>query len=66
MERLCLMQENVTTQDANFDDFASYVTKSLVPMRNYMDANHASTIARINYMISAQNDNQHHYARFYR
>ena len=31
-----------------------------------MHVNHAETIARINHIIIAQNDNHHHYARFYR
>lgn len=52
-------------QDANFEAFASYVTESLVSMRNEMDANHATTIARINHMIAFENDNHHYYARFY-
>lgn len=66
MERFCLMQEYMTTQDANFDAFASYVTESLVSMRNEMDMNPDAMIARINHMTSAQNDNHHHYDRFYR
>lgn len=56
----------MTAQDANFDAFASYVTESLVSMWNEMDVNHATTIAMINHMISAQNENHHHYAQFYR
>lgn len=55
----------MTAQDANFEAFASYVTKSLVPMCNEMDANHAATITRINYMISTHNENHYHYAQFY-
>lgn len=35
-------------------------------MRNEMDANHTAMIARINHMISAQNDNHHRYVRLYR
>lgn len=31
-----------------------------------MDANHVATIARINHMIAFENDNHHHYMRFYR
>lgn len=52
----------MTTQDANFEAFASYVTEKLVSMCNEMDVNHA---ARINHMISAQNENHYHYAQFY-
>lgn len=59
------MQEHVTTHDAHFDAFSSYVTKSLVSMRNEMDASHAATIGRINHVISAQNDNHNHNSRFY-
>lgn len=65
IERFHLMQERMTTQDANFGAFASYVTNSVVSMRNDMDANHAATIARINHMIMSENDNHHHYMRFY-
>lgn len=65
MERFLLMQEHMTTQDANFDAFSSYVTKSIVSIRNDMDVNPATTIARINHMIVFENDNHHHYMRFY-
>lgn len=60
------MQEHMTTQDANFKAFASYVTESLVLMRSNMDTNHADIIARIKHMIAYENDNHHHYMRFYR
>lgn len=66
MERFLLIQENMTTQDTNFASFSSYVTKTLVSMRNKMDSNHAATIARINHIISIQNENHYHYAQFYR
>lgn len=52
----------MTAQDANFEAFASYVTKSLVFMHNEMDANHGTTISRINHVISSQNKNRYHYA----
>lgn len=65
MERFRLMQEYMTSQDANFEVFVSYVTESLVSMQNDMDVNHASMISRINHMISAHNKNHHHHAQFY-
>lgn len=37
IEQFRLMQEHMTTQDANFEAFASYVTESLVSMRNDME-----------------------------
>lgn len=61
-----MMQEHMTTQDADFEAFASYVTKSLMSMRNEMNVNHVATISRINHMIAFENDNHHHYIRFYR
>ena len=30
-----------------------------------MNVNHAATIVRIDHMISDQNENHHHYAKFY-
>lgn len=66
MEWFHLMQEHMTTQDANFEAFASYVTESLVSMRNDMDVNHATTIFRRNHMIASENDNHHYYMSFYR
>lgn len=65
MERLRLMKEHMTTQDANFDAFASYVTRSLMSMRNDIYVNNPTIIARINHMIMFENDNHHHYMRFY-
>lgn len=56
------MQEHMTSHDANFDAFASYVTKSFVSMQDEMDANHAAMMARINHMISTHNENHHCYA----
>lgn len=66
MERLCLMQEHMTAQDSNFEAFSYYVTWSLMSMFNEMDANNATMIARINHMISSQNENHYHYAQLYR
>lgn len=66
MERFHLMQEHMTTQDGKFDICVSYVMESLMSMRNEMDVNHVTAIARINHMISTQNENHHHYAQFYR
>lgn len=37
MKQIRLMQKHMTTQDANFKAFASYVTESLVSLRNEMD-----------------------------
>lgn len=65
MERLFLIQEHMTVQDANFEAFTSCVTKSLVSILYEMDSNHAATISRINHMISVQNKNHYHYAQFY-
>lgn len=49
------MQKHMTTQDANFEAFDSFVAESLVSMRNNMDMNHAATISRINHMITSEN-----------
>lgn len=56
----------MTTPNANFEVFSSYVTESLVSMRNEIYVNYVATIARINHMIASENDNHHHYMRFYR
>lgn len=56
----------MTSHDAKFEAFSSYVMESLVSMHNEMDSNHAATIARINHMISGQNEYHYHYALFYR
>lgn len=61
IKQILLMQEHMTTQDVNFEAFASYVKDSLVSLRNEMDANHDATISRINHMIASQNENHHHY-----
>lgn len=66
MKQFLLMQEHMTLQDTNFEAFASYVTESLVSLRNEMHTNHATTISRINHMIVTQNENHRHYAQFYR
>lgn len=66
MEIFCLLQEHITTQDTNFKAFASYVTESLISMRNEINDNHTAIISMINHMISAQNVNHYHYAQFYR
>ncbi|CAI8585311.1 unnamed protein product [Vicia faba] len=65
-ERFRLLHKHMTTQDTNFEAFASYVSEKLLSERNEMDVNHASTNARINHMISSQNENHYHYAQFYR
>lgn len=47
MEQFCLMQEHMTTQDTNFEAFASFVIESLVSRSNDMNVNHIVTIDRI-------------------
>lgn len=59
------MHEHMSTRDANFEAFASYLTESLVSMRNAIDVNHVATISRINHMIVSENDNHHYYMKFY-
>lgn len=62
MERFCLIQEHMITQDTNFEAFDSYVIENLLSIRNDMDSNHVAIISRINHMISIQNENHYHYA----
>ncbi|CAI8589579.1 unnamed protein product [Vicia faba] len=64
-ERFLLIQEHMTTQDTNFEAFASYVTEKLLSMWNEMTSNPDAIISRINHMISIQDENHYHCAQFY-
>lgn len=56
MEQFCLMQQHMSTQDSNFEAFASYMTESLVSLQTDMNANHAAVLARINHLSSIQEE----------
>lgn len=60
------MHQHLSTQDANFEVFASYMTEALVSLRTDMNTNHEAIVARINHLISAHEDDSHHYGSFYR
>lgn len=60
------MQLHMSTQDFNFEVFASYVTKFLVSLWTDVNANHDDVLARINHLISAQEADFALYERFYR
>ena len=56
----------MSTQDSNFEAFSSYVPEALVSLHTDMNANHEAILARINHIISAHEDDSHHYESFYR
>lgn len=66
MKQFCLMHQHMSTQDSNFKDFAAYVTESLVSLRIYMNSNHDVIIAKIDHLISSQEEDYVYYERFYR
>lgn len=66
MEQLCLMQQHTSTQDSNFEAFASYVTEALVSLRTDMNVNHEVILAKINHIIYAHEDDSHQYECFYK
>lgn len=60
------MRQRLSTQDVNFEAFTSYVTEALVSLRTDINANHVAIMARINHLVSAYEDDSHHYESFYR
>lgn len=60
------MQQHMSTQDSKFEDFYSYVKKSLLSLRTDMNTNHVVILVKINHLISAQEEDSGHYERFYR
>lgn len=61
-----MMKLHLSTQDSNFEAFASYVIEALVSLRIDMNANHEVILAIINHIISGHEDDSHHYESFYR
>ena len=60
------MQQHLSTQDSNFEAFASYVTEALVSLRTDMNVNHEAILARINHIIYVHDDDSHWYESIYR
>lgn len=54
MEHFLMMHQHMSTQDSNFQAFASYVTESLVSLRIDMNVNHDADLGKINHLISSQ------------
>lgn len=60
------MQQFLSTQDAKFEAFTSYMIEALMSLRTNMNVNHEAIMARINHLIYAHEDDSHHYESFYR
>ena len=60
------MRQCLSSQDSNFEAFASYVTEALVSLRTDMNVNHEVILAKINHIISAHEDDSHRYECFYK
>lgn len=65
MKQFCMMHQHMSTQDSNFEDFASFVIESLVSLQTNMNENHDAILAMINHLISAREADSGHYKRFY-
>lgn len=59
MGKFRLMQQHLSTQDYNFEVFASYVIEALVSLRTNMNANHEAIFARINHIIYVHDNDSH-------
>lgn len=66
MEQFNLVQQHMSAQDSNFEAFASYVTESIGSLRNDMNTHYVETMARVNHLISTQEEDFAHNERFYR
>lgn len=66
MEQFRLMQHHMSTQDSNFETFASYMTEALVSLHTDVNENHEAILARINHIIYVHDDDSHRYGSLYR
>lgn len=65
-ERFKVVHEHLISQDNNFNNLSMYATEQFNEICQNMTFSHGVTQTDINDMTRYQNDNNHHYQRFYR